>query len=159
LDPSNARELTDAPTDVAPDLVEYLIVAVPDRASLAHLVPALTELVGAAVIRILDLAVVVRDVDGAVDVLEVETVESLGGLGAVEGQVGSLLSDHDLELASFALPPGSAGIVLVTEDRWAEPLSAAARRAGGHIIAGERIPRTRVEAVLAEPTDDDRTGG
>ena len=42
-----------------------------------------------------------------------------------------------------------AAIVLVVEDRWAGPLSAAARDSGGEVLAGERIPRLRVEAALA----------
>ena len=45
---------------VLTDLVEYLIVMVPDRASLSTMVPALAGLVEAATIRILDFVVVVR---------------------------------------------------------------------------------------------------
>jgi hypothetical protein len=41
----------------------------------------------------------------------------------------------------------------VAEDRWAEQLSVAAREAGGHIVAGERIPSRRVEAALADRLD------
>jgi len=91
-----------------------------------------------------------KGANGAIDVLELEAVDSLAALREVEGELGAMLSEHDLELASFAIPPGSAGIVLVTEDRWAEPLSVAARHAGGHITAGERIPASRVEAALAD---------
>ena len=72
----------------------------------------------------------------------------------VAGDAGGMLSERDLALASTALRPGSVGIVVVTEDRWAEPLSLAAQHAGGQIIAGERIPARRVESVLAERTDD-----
>jgi hypothetical protein len=66
-----------------------------------------------------------------------------------------MLSDNDIALASHALRPGTTGIVLVTEDRWAAPLSAAARRVGGRIVAGERIPPSRVEQVLAYPAEDE----
>ena len=71
----------------------------------------------------------------------------------VDGEVGGMLSQHDIELASLALRPGTAGIVLVTEDRWAEPLSVAAQRAGGQILGGERIPASRVESVLTDRSD------
>ena len=65
---------------------------------------------------------------------------------------------HDIELASLALRPATAGIVLVTEDRWAESLSVAARRAGGRILGGERIPASRVETVLTDrPTMPERS--
>jgi hypothetical protein len=140
----------------AADLVGYLIVAVPDRESLGSIVPALAELVDTDVIRILDLAVVARELDGTIQIDEIEAVKSMSGLDAVEGEVGSLLTEHDLQLASLALTPGAAGIVLVTEDRWAEPLSTAARRAGGRIIAGERIPRGRIRAAIEAHSEDQR---
>ncbi|HEX6235874.1 MAG TPA: DUF6325 family protein [Acidimicrobiales bacterium] len=145
--------------DVSPDLVEYLVVVTPDEASLAALVPALADLVAGARIRILDLAVVVRGPDGAVAVQEVETVESLAGLRHVEGEVGGLLSEHDVALAGLALRPGTAGLVIVSESRWAEPLSVAARDAGGRIVGGERIPPRRVADALAQRLDDERGGG
>jgi predicted nucleic acid-binding protein len=153
------REPADRSHEVTSDLVEYVIVAVPDQDSLATVVPALAELVQTAKIRILDLVVLVRDREGAVTVLEFEDVESMAALRRVEGEVGGMLSDHDIALASTALRPGTAGIVLVTEDRWAEPLSAAARRAGGQIIGGERIPPSRVEGALADRSEDEQEGG
>jgi hypothetical protein len=145
--------------DVTPDLVEYMVVVTPDAESLGALVPALAELVTDARIRILDLAVVVRDAGGAVVGHEVETVDSLAGLRDVEGEVGGLLSEQDVEVAGLALRPGTAGLVIVTEDRWAEPLSLAARNAGGRIVGGERIPPRRVADVLADRIDDQPEGG
>jgi hypothetical protein len=156
---TDAREPADRSLEVTSDLVGYVIVAVPDQDSLAAVVPALAELVRTAKIRILDLVVLARDREGAVTVLEFEDVESMKGLRHVEGEVGGMLSEHDIALASIALRPGTAGIVLLTEDRWAEPLSAAARRAGGQIIAGERIPPSRVEDALADRAEDEQEGG
>jgi hypothetical protein len=144
--------------DVVADLVEYLIVVMPDVDSLASLVPAFAEMARSGQVRILDLVALVKHGDGAIEVLEFEAVRSLAALADVEGQVGRLLSENDLAMASVALRPGMAGIVCVTEDRWAEPLSLAARRAGGQIVAGERVPPSRVEAVLADSADEDHRG-
>jgi len=144
----------DRPHDVVTDLVEYLIILVPDLGSLARLVPALAELFEANVIRILDLIVLVMRSDGAVRVLELDEVESMAQLRDGVGELKNLLSEHDIEFAAQALRPNTAGLVLVTEGRWAEPLSTAARRAGGVIVAGERIASSRVEAVLAEATEE-----
>lgn len=101
------REPADRSHEVTSDLVEYVIVAVPDQDSLATVVPALAELVQTAKIRILDLVVLVRDREGAVTVLEFEDVESMAALRRVEGEVGGMLSDHDIALASIALRPGT----------------------------------------------------
>jgi hypothetical protein len=140
--------------DVMADLVAYLIVAVPDLASLGELVPALADMAAAGTIRILDLVAVARHADGSIEVLEFDAVESLVALAQLEGRLPGLLSDHDIAMASVALRPGTAGIVFVTEDRWAEPLSAAANRAGGQILAGERIPPSHVRMALLDVTDD-----
>jgi hypothetical protein len=155
---TDASEPADRTDEVASDLVQYLVVVVPDQEALATVAPALAELVQSGKIRILDLVVLVRDREGAVTVLELEAVESMAALRHVEGEFGGMLSENDIALASHALRPGTTGIVLVTEDRWAAPLSAAARRAGGLIVAGERIPPSRVDGVLADPPEDEQGG-
>jgi hypothetical protein len=152
------RESQRAHLDVTPDLVEYFIVTAPDRNALAHIVPALVELVDGETIRILDLAILERDEDGAVIPVEHTEIAELAVLAERAAEVGDLLSDHDLQLAAYALPPRSAALVLVTEDRWAEPLSVAARRAGGQIVAGERIPAKRITAVLDRRADERSEG-
>jgi Family of unknown function (DUF6325) len=155
---TDAREPPDRTHGVATDLVQYVVVVAPDQDALATVVPALSELVQSGKIRILDLVVLVRDREDAVTVLELEAVESLAALQHVEGEHGGMLSENDIALASHALRPGTAGIVLVTEDRWAAPLSVAARRAGGLIVAGERIPPSRVEQALAGWYEDEQGG-
>ena len=155
---TDAREPSDRSDEVAIDLVQYVVIAVPDQAALATVAPALADLVQTGKIRILDLIVLERDRKGAVTVLEFEAVASIADLRDVEGELGAMLSDNDIALASHALRPGTTGIVLVTEDRWAAPLSAAARRVGGMIVAGERIPPLRVEQVLAHRAEDEQGG-
>ena len=152
----HARKTHNPPGSVATDLVEYFIVSVPNVESLVGLGPALAKLVKRAAIRILDVVVLVKDDDGEVTLLELDVVDSMASLRELEEDVGAMLSDHDLELAALALEAGTTGVVIVTEDRWAKPLSSAARRAGGQIIAGDRIPASRVASVLAERSDETR---
>ena len=143
---SNRREHDREAVPVSTDLVEYFIVTVSDTDSLTLIGDALAELVRASAIRILDLVLLVKDGDGVVSALEPESVDSLRHLPI---DVGDMLSDHDIDLAALALRRDSAAVVLVTEDRWAQPLSVAAQRAGGQILAGERIPAARVASSLA----------
>lgn len=130
--------------------MQYLILSMPDLDALAALTPVLTGLVESDTMRILDAVVITRDRDGAVDLAELETVGGLASLADECLLTGELLTDRDIELASVPLVAPSAALVLVTEDRWAGALSAVTSRAGGHILAGERIPAARVEAVLAD---------
>jgi hypothetical protein len=132
--------------------VEYFVVFVRDRASLATLFPALGQVVASSAIRILDIVAVTVGSDGVVEVIEADASGGFADLG-VAGTFGSLLSLHDIELVSLALKPGTAAIVVLAEDRWAAPLSAAARAAGGEVLAGERIVRQRIEAALAMNMD------
>ena len=61
---------------------------------------------------------------GGVHELALESIDELGDRSRRSPAHGSLLSAHDIRLAALALPPGSAGLVLVAEDRWAAPLAA-----------------------------------
>ncbi len=83
--------------------------------------------------------------DGRFTAVEPELVSGLAALDNVDGEVGGLLSEDDIALASGALSPGTSALVVVVEDRWAQQLADAARDGGGRIIGGERIPRHRLE--------------
>ena len=145
-DPSE-RRVSDAATDT--DLVEYLVVVVPDLGSLKTVTPALADLVASAAIRILDLVCVSKSAeDGELTVVEFEEAEGMAALETVDGDIGGLLSTHDIETASRQLAAGSSAILLVVEDRWAQALSSAARRAGGRVVGGGRVARPLVEAAL-----------
>jgi len=134
--------------EVVTDLVEYFVVVVRDTEALEKLVPALVEVVRSSAIRILDLVAVATDSNGVARFIEVDAIANWDDLTLVDAPLGGLLSTHDIDLVSLALAPDSTAIILVAEDRWAEPLSTAARQSGGEVLAGERIPRSRVEAAL-----------
>lgn len=134
-----------APWDL--DLVEYVVVTLPDLSSGLEAAQALRRLVESSTVRILDLVGVVTDSQGRYAVAEPELLSALADLRDVDGEVGGLLSDTDIALAGRALEPGSSALILVVEDRWAHELAQAARSAGGQIAGGERIPRHRLEQV------------
>ena len=116
---------------------------------MAGVASALAETVASAAIRILDLVCVTRsEIDGSLTVVEFEDVAAMAALQQAEGDVGGLLSEHDIETASLAVETGTSAILLLIEDRWAESLSKAAQQAGGRVAGGERIARSRVEQAL-----------
>jgi hypothetical protein len=141
---------------VSTDLVEYLIVCVPNIDALSGVADALARLVDDGTVRILDIVVVQRDPDASLRIVDIQSIAELAQLG---GTAGGLLGVHDIELAALAVQPNSVGLIVVTEDRWAQPLSKAAQGAGGRIVAGDRIPARRVEAMLAGQPDEGGTGG
>jgi hypothetical protein len=135
---------------VAPDLVEYLVVVAPDATSLSATAASLAALQASGTIRLLDIVVLVKDLAGGVDVLDLDNVPELASLSDLEREADGLLTNQDIELVSFAVPAARAGMILVTEDRWAEPLASSLKPVGGQIVAGERIARARVLALLPE---------
>jgi len=132
----------------ASDLVEYFVVGVPDLNSLRSIIPVIGALAETGMLRLLDWTIVERDADGEVHVTDVGEISPHMSVDEISREAEGLLTDHDVTLAASALPPGTVGFILVTEDRWAEPLAAAMRRVGGRIIAGERIPASRLETAL-----------
>jgi hypothetical protein len=142
------------------DLVEYVVVTVPDQESLPALEAGLRKVVDDGAIRVLDLVALAREADGSLVRVEIASASAApdasagsDAVDAVDADTTMLLTDHDVELAALALPPGMAGIVVLTEGRWAEPLALAARQAGGQIAGGERIPAQRIEAALQHISD------
>ena len=118
-----------------------------DQPVTGEVMALLLDLVDRGVIRILDIAFLVKAEDGSVAALDfAELAQKSEGLTAFEGAASGLLGMDDLEEAATALEPGTVAGVLVWENRWAAPVAAALRRSGGQLVASGRIP---VQAILA----------
>lgn len=68
----------------------------------------------------------------------------------IEGEVGGLFSEEDLALTAEDLVPNSSAAMLVWEDTWAAGITGAVRRAGGELVAHERIPAAVVERAYED---------
>ena len=128
--------------------IDYMVLEwAGDQPVTGEVMPLLLELVDRGVIRILDLAFLVKAEDGSVAAIDVaELAQEGGGLADFEGASSGLLGQDDLEEAAVALEPGTVAAVLVWENRWAAPVAVALRRSGGQLVATGRIP---VQAILA----------
>lgn len=152
MDPPGEPRPGNACADVDADLVEYVVLGVPHTGSLHRVAHALVRLVEASAIRILDIVVLTKTDDGTLHTHEASDLPSLAPLTHTPGWYGGLLSSHDMALISTTLPPASTAVLLLAEDRWAQPLAHAARTAGGRLLGGERIPRSRIHASLTNHT-------
>lgn len=110
--------------------------------------PALTELQDLGIVRIIDLALLVKDLEGEVSVVEVEDTVIAAAFAQVNHPL-DLLSEEDLVGLAEALEPGSSALVLVWENAWAARLATAVAGSNGRLVAMERIPRDTVLAALA----------
>jgi len=127
--------------------IDYVLVEWPGKQPTGEAMPHLIDLVDRGLIRIIDLAFITKDEDGAVAGLE---IADLGGAVAefavFEGVASGLIHDDDIDQAGDVLEPGTSAALLVYENAWAAPFAAAVRRSGGQLVASGRIP---VEDLLA----------
>jgi hypothetical protein len=137
--------------------VDWIVVEFPGSRFKGEIAPALTELEERGIVRVLDLLVIRKDVDGRLDFFEVTDLDEseVGGLRAFESAVATLLSEEDVEAVAEAVEPGSTAALLVWENSWAAPFASAVRRAGGQLAASGRIP---VQALLAAIEADEKEG-
>ena len=124
--------------------IDYLVMEWDgDQPVTGEVMPLLLDLVDRGMIRILDLAFMLKEEDGSVTAID---LAELGGLGDFGGATSGLLDQDDLEEAAAVLDPGTVAGVLVWENRWAAPVAVALRRSGGRLVASGGIP---VQAILA----------
>jgi hypothetical protein len=140
--------------------VDYAVVEFPAGASnfTGEMAAELLALVDSGTIRVIDVLILTKHEDGAVEATELSDVAELGELETVEAQLAELLAEEDVEHLAAAMEPGSTAGVLIWENLWAAQFAAAARRSGGQLIANGRIP---IQAIIASIEADEAltTGG
>ena len=121
--------------------VDYLIVEFPagHQNFTGEGADELVKLHDAGIIRIMDILILTKDANGAVDAMELSDLGELGELERLEAQLVQTLAEEDVVNLAVAIDPGSVAAVLVYENVWAAPFGSAMRRAGGRLIANGRI--------------------
>jgi len=132
--------------------VDYLVIEFPaDKANFSGEVAAeLKSLVDRDLVRVLDLVFLRKNEEGSVEAAELSDIDddNVGEMLALEADLAMLLAEADVEEFGKVLAPGSIAAVLVYENKWAAPFGAAARRAGGQLVANGRIPTQGLLAAI-----------
>ncbi len=129
--------------------VDYLVVEFPaDRTNFTgEMAAELAALIENGTIRLLDLLVIHKDSDGVLEPFEIDDLDTVDDLRALEGEIAEILSAEDVANLAASMDNGSWAGAIVFENRWAAPFASAARRAGGQLIASGRIP---IQAIIAQ---------
>ena len=127
--------------------VDYAVIAFPGNQFKGEIVPALTDLVDAGTIRIIDVVFVSKDEDGEVVTFELAELapDMQEALDALHIEVQGLFSDEELQAAGQSLELNSSAALLVWENVWARKVAEAVRRAGGTLLAFDRVPHEVVQ--------------
>jgi Family of unknown function (DUF6325) len=127
--------------------VDYIVLEWPGRQPKGDVAPMIVELADRGIIRILDVAFMVKNEDGQVESIEIGELED-GTFGEFEGASSGLIGPEDLAEAAAALDPGTSAAVLIWENRWAAPVAVALRKSGGQLVASGRLPIQSIVAAL-----------
>jgi Family of unknown function (DUF6325) len=129
---------------------ELMSIGFPGNQFKGEIIPALADLVEAGTIRIIDLAFVMKDADGAVVTAELGDLDSevFKAFDALSPETMGLLNEEDLAAAGEELDPNSSAALLVWEDTWATTLRDAIVNAGGEVLDLERVPYQVVNAAV-----------
>jgi Family of unknown function (DUF6325) len=129
--------------------IDFVLIEWRGRQPNGEAMPHLIDLVDRGLIRILDVAFIVKEEDGSVAGIELADLgDGAAELAVFAGASSGLISDEDVGEAAGALEPGTSAALLIFENTWAAPFVGAVRRSGGELVASGRIPAEDVLAAL-----------
>ena len=132
--------------------VEILLIEFDGETPGPGVVDAITELIDAGTVRLLDLLFVSRAADGTVSALEWELVRDEYGFGEVELELEAvgLAGEEDVAELAEMIDPGTSAALLVVELTWAKNFASQVIKSQGRVVYSERIPAEIVNAAAAE---------
>lgn len=135
--------------------VDYVIIEFPpgEQNFSGEVLRELVALIDSGTIRLVDGMVIAKDADGSVEATELSELEQSGPLDSIAADLAEFLAEEDVAELAAVMDPGSVAGVLVYENVWAAPFAAAARRAGGRLIADGRIHSQDIADALAAETE------
>jgi hypothetical protein len=129
--------------------VDYVVIEFPEANFTGEGLPILLDLVAKGIIRIIDAVAIKANEDGSWVRLSVADLGAEGGVwDLVSGWSSDVLGQDDFDTVGAILKPGAAAAIIMYENTWAGPFAAAMMRAGGQVVAFDRIPVTDVIGAI-----------
>ena len=147
FDPES-NDVTDTTDVYGP--IDFVLIEYPGENLKGHGAEALLELVEAGIVAIFDILVISKEADGSFTGIDIKDLDAdhVGSFTTFAGSSSGLIGDDDIAEAAGAMEPGTVAVLIVYENVWARKFVAAAREAGGQMIASARIPASTVMEVL-----------
>jgi hypothetical protein len=131
--------------------VDYLVVKFPGNKFNGEILPELAKLEKSGIIRVIDMALVIKDTKGKVFVTEAKDVKGKEGdaFSAFAKLVGEAewFSLDDIDAIAAALPNNSSAAVLLFENTWAIHFKEALINSGAELVDQGRIPSEIIRTV------------
>ncbi len=111
---------------------------------------ALIELSASGTVRVVDLILASRLLDGTVNISELrEDPNHATAVFEIDLAVEGLIGDEDISEALATVPPGYGVAIAAIEMRWALELAERLRAANGRVVRTEHVPAPAVNALIA----------
>jgi uncharacterized membrane protein len=132
--------------------LEYVVVGFKADRFDGTIAKELEKIVAAGVIRIVDIVFVTRDASGTTTIVEMDNKDDarFAGFRRLLADTQALFTRDDLDQLADTMPPGTAGLVLLFEHRWAEDIKDAMKDRGGFLVARSVIPPEVLEDLSTE---------
>jgi hypothetical protein len=130
--------------------MELIVIGFPGNNFTGEVTPALLDLVDRGIVRIVDLAIVIKKADGETMILEMQDLPAdvAAAMARLNGTLGGLLSEADLIDLADDLAVDSTVAVFLCEHIWAAGFATAVRNSGGALVLAERIPGAVIDAAI-----------
>jgi hypothetical protein len=127
--------------------VEFLLLGFEGNRFNGGIAEAIADMVDQGLIRLLDVAVVMKDAAGETLILEMQELPAdvAEAIRSIAGEVRGLLSEADLIDIADGLEPETTVAALLVEHIWSTRFAQAVRAAGGELLVSERIPGELVD--------------
>lgn len=110
---------------------------------------ALNDLIATDTVRLLDILLISRDLDGSVQVREIDDVTDTGLPGPIELEARGLTANEDVDEVADSLRPGTSAAIVVIEHTWAKALAERFADSGSHLLWSARIPAPELNELAA----------
>jgi uncharacterized membrane protein len=132
--------------------VDFIALEFPGNRFKGEIVPDLLDLVEREVIRIYDLVIVTKHVDGMVEVRELQELDpaELSIVDPFKAEVSHMITELDIQAIAEKLDNNSTAALMLIENLWAKKTKQAMEDANGRLVLFERIPHDVVEEALAD---------
>jgi hypothetical protein len=129
--------------------VDYLVVRFPGNQFSGEIAPELARLEKNGVIRIIDIAFVLKDQKGNILITEAKNLGGVAGdaFSAFAEKVSEWFSIDDIEAIAAVLPNNSSAGILLYENTWAIHLKEGLLNSKAELVDMGRIPPEIVRSV------------
>ena len=129
--------------------VDYAIIAFPGSQFTGEILPAISDLVDAGAVRVIDAVFVTKTEAGDIAAFELSDLDPVvqEAFRSAGVEVTGLFNNEDLIAAGEELDPGSSAVLLIWENIWAKRVAEAVRNANGELLDFGRIPHEIVQGA------------